>query len=104
MSKYEVLITEQAREDLRELIEQFINVRKNESLTERLLADLNKVQDDLTLRPFSYALVNDEKLVTAGIRKLWIENYVFFFIASEKEKTVSLMRILLAQRSWADLL
>lgn len=104
MSKFKILITEPAGKDLRELMELFIKVRKDKVLTQHLLADLEKAQTDLALRPFGYALVNDEKLVTAGIRKLWIDNYIVFFIASEKDKTVSLLRILLAQRDWADLL
>ncbi len=104
MSKFKVLVTEPAGGDLRELMEQFIKVRKDDILTQRLLADLENAHDDLSLRPFGYSLVNDEKLVTAGIRKLSLDNYIIFFVASEKDKTVSLLRILPPQRIWAGLL
>ena len=38
--------------------------------------------------PLRNALVADERLSTAGIRNLLVDNYIIFYVISEREKTV----------------
>lgn len=102
MKAYDISITAPAEQDLREIAE--YSVKKNK---EKPLKKVNSIGDaiyNLDKVPFSNSLVSDERLVTAGIRKVILDNHIIFYIASEKDKTVSVIRILNLCRNWAQLL
>ncbi|SPF46518.1 Addiction module toxin, RelE/StbE family (fragment) [Candidatus Desulfosporosinus infrequens] len=68
---------------------------------------MDKISDEalsLEEMPQRNALVADERLSTAGIRKLLVDNYIIFYVISEKEKTVMIIRILYGRRDWLTLL
>ncbi len=54
--------------------------------------------------PQRNALVADKRLSTLEIRKLLVDNYIIFYVISEKEKTVMVIRILYGRRDWLTLL
>ena len=54
--------------------------------------------------PTRYAMVADEHLAAQGIRKLPVENYIVFYVVSEQDKTVTVIRILYGRRDWEQLL
>jgi plasmid stabilization system protein ParE len=99
---YDIIITVPAEQDLREIIGDI--VRKHQ---ETPLQEINNIRDKiyaLDTTPFSNTLVSDERLVTTGIRKIIIDEYIIFYIASEKDKTVSVIRVLRLHRQWENLL
>jgi len=57
--------------------------------------------DKLPVRP---ALVADKLLAAQGIRKLIVENYIVFYVISETDETVTVIRILYGGRDWECLL
>lgn len=103
MSGFQVMISEAARQDLQEIMSSIKNLKDPVRIQEST-NKLETVVSSLGEEPFRRPLVNDEKLVTAGIRKLKVDEYIIFFVASEKEKTVSTVRILRDQRHWANLI
>lgn len=48
----------------------------------------------LSEMPTRHALVVDERLAVLGIRKLPVENYIVFYVISEKDMAVTVLRIL----------
>jgi plasmid stabilization system protein ParE len=101
---YDIIVTEPAQADLYEMT---INIgRKYEDmpLAGEAISAISDTIDNLVRNPFNNSLVSDEKLVTSGIRRVMIDNYILFYIASEKDKTVSVVRILNFRRYWEDLL
>ncbi|RAV15535.1 type II toxin-antitoxin system RelE/ParE family toxin [Paenibacillus contaminans] len=50
------------------------------------------------------SLVRDERLARQGIRGLLVDSYIVFYTVSEKEKTVTIIRILYGKRNWNSLL
>lgn len=104
MNQYEVIISEKAQQDLREIVANITRQAQQKLRVEENVNNLAEIISNLARAPFRHPLVNDERLVTAGIRRLEIDNYIVFFIASEKEKTVSVIRILHDQRYWTDLI
>ena len=104
MKGYDIIITEPAEQDLREITDDIVKEHKETLFTQKTINNIADVIYNLDAIPFSNALVSDEKLVTTGIRKLMIGRYIVFYIASEKDKTVSVVRILNFRRNWDNLL
>jgi len=68
---------------------------------------MEKIKDSitsLTTLPFRHNLVADEYLAALGFRKIIIDNYIVFYIVSEKGQTVTVVRILYGKRDWLHLL
>jgi toxin ParE1/3/4 len=54
--------------------------------------------------PLRNALVADERLAYKGIRKIMVDNYIVFYIVTEENKTVTIIRMLYGRRGWMNLL
>ncbi len=54
--------------------------------------------------PERYAVVAEEPYTTMGVRKVKVENYLIFYIVNEKEKIVSILRVLYYRREWQNLI
>lgn len=104
MKEYSVFITAPGEQDLHEITQDIVNKYKGTPLAGKTVKKLGDTISGLDKSPFRNVLVNDEKLVTAGVRKIIMDNYIVLYIASEKDKTVSVVRILNLRRNWADLL
>lgn len=104
MNNYHIDITEPAENDLHE-IGHYIS----RELLEPVIANkvVEKIGDAiLTLEelPLRNSLVTDEKLSKRGIRKLLIDNYIVFYLVSEQQRTVTIIRILYGRRDWLNLI
>lgn len=58
----------------------------------------------LETAPLIHPIVRDDRLSVVGYRFFVIKNYIIFYIVSEKEKTVSIDRILYGRRDWMNIL
>ena len=104
MKTYTVLISETAETDLQEII-RFISLERREPLNARnLLSRIREAILDLEKMPYRHVLVRDERLASQGIRMLPVENHMVFYIASEANDSVSIVRILHSRREWTELL
>jgi len=101
---YDIIITGAAEQDLIEITNYIIKKHGETPFARKVINKIGDAISNLEKLPFNHALVNDEKLVTTGIRKVMIDNYIVFYIASEKDKTVSIVRVLNIRRNWDDLL
>ena len=54
--------------------------------------------------PERYAVISEEPYTSMGLRKINVENYLIFYIVNEKEKTVSIVRVLYSRREWHNLI
>ena len=104
MKQYKLLMTEPAAEDLQQ-IAKYIAKKLREPITALKLVDkIKEVVMSLTVVPTRYALVADERLAAQGIRQLLVDNYIVFYIVSERDCTVTIIRILYGRRDWEQLL
>ena len=104
MKTYKVVISEIAETDLREII-QYIAFERLEPFNARHL--LSRIQEailELVKMPYRYALVRDERLASRGIRMLSVDNHIVFYIVSEMNDSVTIVRILYGRREWRQLL
>jgi addiction module RelE/StbE family toxin len=98
------MITEPAEADLHEIADYIAVELKEPSAAQHLMAKLAEAILELEQMPLRYALVSDERLAYQGIRKLVVENYLVFYVVSEKNKVVTIIRVLSGKREWNSLL
>lgn len=104
MSTYYIQITEPAERDLYNIgtyiSKELLEPETAKKVVSRIAREIGTLED----MPLRNALVNDERLANRGIRKIIIDNYIVFYIVSEENKTLTIIRILYSQRDWINLL
>jgi addiction module RelE/StbE family toxin len=100
MERYKVFMTQSATQDLKDISAYIAHELKESSLAKKLVEKIKISVISLAKLPLRYALVSDESLAAQGFRKIMVDNYIIFYIVSEKDKTVSIIRILYGRRDW----
>jgi len=104
MDQYRVLITRSAQNDLMDISSYIRDELKEPAIAIKLVEKLKVSIMSLSTFPLRYNLVVDERLSAQGFRKFIIDNYLVFYLVSEKEQTVNVVRILYGKRDWEHLL
>lgn len=104
MNIYDILITEPAERDLYEIgayiSKELLEPKTAKKVISKIAKGINSLED----MPLGNALVVDDRLAYKGIRKVLIDNYIVFYIVTEEEKIVTIIRILYSRRNWINLL
>jgi len=103
MSRYNLEITEPAESDLYQIGNYIAKELQEPVLAEKVVGKIGDTILSLEEMPFRNGLVRDERLSYQGIRKILIDNYVVFYIVSEENRTVTIVRILYCRRDWMNL-
>jgi addiction module RelE/StbE family toxin len=101
---YRLVITEPAERDLREIANYIANELLETETARKVIARITEAVLQLEEMPFRNGLVGDERLAKQGIRKFLADSYIVFYVASEAEKIVTIIRILYGKRHWNSLL
>lgn len=106
MKSYKVLMAQPAVEDLQSIAVYIVNELKEPSTAKRLVGRIKEAIINLSEMPGRYSLVADERLAMQKIRKMIVDNYIVFYVVSEKAVTVTVVRILFlfSRRDWLNLL
>ncbi|MDO9535742.1 MAG: type II toxin-antitoxin system RelE/ParE family toxin [Bacillota bacterium] len=104
MKRYEVFMTEPAVDDLQEITRYISKELKEPAIAQKLVAKIKDAVMGLAEVSSRHALMFDERLAAQGIRKLPLENYIVFYVISEKNMAVTVVRILYGRRDWEHLL
>lgn len=104
MKSYNVLMTQPAADDLKGIAAYISNEFREPSIAEKLVGKIKEVVMSLSEMPTRHSLVADEKLAIQEIRKIVVDNYIVFYTVSEKDATVTVVRILYGRRDWVNLL
>ncbi|RKX83141.1 MAG: type II toxin-antitoxin system RelE/ParE family toxin [Spirochaetes bacterium] len=104
MKNFSLIISDTAAKDLSEINSYLKNELSYPDSAKLLLKKIRKETSKLKELPFLFPLVADEILAARKIRKLSIDNILIFYILTENEKTVTVIRILHARRDWINLL
>ncbi len=104
MKQYKVLMTEPAVDDLQAIVQYTSDELLEPVIAKKLVGKIKEAVMSLDKLPTRHALVADEHLGAQGIRKLIVENYIMFYMISEKDETVTIIRILYSKRDWKHLL
>lgn len=104
METYNILITRPAEEDLYRINSYISKELLEPEIAKSMISKIAKEINFLDHMPFRNALAADERLAYKGIRKVIVDNYIIFYIVTEENKTVTIIRILYSRRNWISLL
>ncbi|KKM12131.1 plasmid stabilization protein [Clostridiales bacterium PH28_bin88] len=104
MKGYKVLMTQPAADDLKGIATYIANELREPSIAKKLVGKIKEAVMSLSEMPTRHSLVADEKLAIQEIRKMLVDNYIIFYAVSEKDVTVTVVRILYGRRDWINLL
>lgn len=103
MTKYSVLVSAPAENDLRDIV-RYISAQLLAPMTAGKMMDAIEaaiVGSSDTPQKFPLA---DERLASTGCRKFIVKNYIVFYTIEEKSQVVEIIRIVYARRDWLQLL
>lgn len=104
MPAYEVLVTAPAARDLQGIADYIAHELREPETARRQLARIKDAVLTLADYPTRFRLVADESLAKKGFRVMAVDNYLVFYITADKQKTVTVIRVLYNRRDWANLL
>jgi len=103
MKSYKVLISEPATGDLLAIAQYIAKELKEPAAAKKLVSKIREAVMSLSEMPSRHALVTDERLASLGMRKLSVENYIVFYVISETNMVVTVVRILYGRRDWEQI-
>ncbi|MFP4698615.1 MAG: type II toxin-antitoxin system RelE/ParE family toxin, partial [Eubacteriales bacterium] len=104
MKDYKVTITEKATNDMYEIASYIGNELLDMQAASRLLEKFKVSIASLSNMPKRHSLLQDEELASRGIRRIIIDNFIIFYICSDKDKVVRVIRVLYHKRDWVNLI
>ncbi|MBR2256723.1 MAG: type II toxin-antitoxin system RelE/ParE family toxin [Blautia sp.] len=102
--KYDIHITRSAEKDLNSAADYIEFVLLNPQAADNLLDEAESRIGDLSAFPEKFALVDDPVLKAWGIRFTLVKNYIAFYVISEENHTVYIVRFLYGKRDWITIL
>lgn len=101
---YKIYITAAAQRDMANASDHIDFVLKNPKAAENLLDEAEMKISELALFPEKFALVEDSLLASWGIRCIQVKNYLAFYIISEADTRIIVLRFLYGKSNWASIL
>lgn len=101
---YSVHITAAAERDMANASDHIEFVLKNPKAADDLLDEAELKINALSLFPEKFPLVDDSLLSSWGIRYTQVKNYLAFYVISEEEQKVIVVRFLYGKSNWEFIL
>lgn len=104
MKIYKTEITERAITDIKGITSYIAKELLEPRTAEKMLEKFEVGIASLSQMPTRNSLIGDEELAHKGIRRLFVDNYVIFYIIEEREFKVTVIRVLYGKRDWVNLI
>lgn len=101
---YNIHITRAAERDLNNAADYIEFVLLNPQAANDLLDEAENKIGELSTFPEKFALVDDPVLKAWGIRFTLVKNYIAFYVISEENHTICIVRFLCGKRNWITIL
>lgn len=101
---YDIFITEAAENDMNETADYIDLVLMNPKAADDLMDEAYERISSLALFPEKHQLTGDPVLDAWGIRFIAVKNYLAFYVVSEEERIVYIVRFLFCRRDWITVL
>ena len=101
---YDIHITRAAEKDLKSSADYSDFVLFNPQAADDLLDEAEKKIGGLSIFPEKFALVDDPVLRAWGIRFTRVKNHIAFYVVSEENHVVYIVRFLYGKRDWISVL
>lgn len=102
-SDYSYKFTEKAENDLDEILRYISRDLCNPSAATSFGRKIFERIDAIRNFPLSGTLVENEFLSNKTVRRVAVDNYALYYVLSEKEKTVYVVRIVYAKRNLEEI-
>lgn len=87
---YKLKISEEARLQLKEIIEYMTLKLRNPKAASDFLNTLEKKYDQLCLTPEMYEYTNDMRLRTLGYRRMPVDNYIVLYLVDRNREEIQI--------------
>ena len=104
MMDYTVEFTQPAEIDLIGIYTYIADTLKAPQAASRIYASIKQEITTLSTNPERHQVIDEPPYESQGIRKLFVENYVAFYVADKEKRSVSILRILYNRREWQSIL
>ncbi len=104
MTTYSIHITAAAEQDIANASDYIKFVLKNPKAVDVLLEETELKINALSQFACKFPLVDDPLLASWGLRFTKVKNYLAFYIVSEKEQRVTVVRFLYRKSNWEPIL
>ena len=101
---YDIRITRAAEKDLNSAADYIEFVLFNPQAADDLLNEAESRIGELSSFPEKFALADDPLLKSWGIRFMLVKNYIAFYVISEENHTIYILRFLYQKRNWITIL
>lgn len=101
---YSIHITAAAERDMANASDHIEFVLKNPKAADDLLDEAELKINTLSSFPGKFPLVDDPLLSSWGIRFIQVKNYLAFYVISEEEEKVIVVRFLYGKSNWESIL
>ena len=101
---FRVRYSEQAAQDLSDVIGYISDVLCNPVAAERFYNEVNEKRRNISKNPFMYPLSRDEKLNADGYRVVIIRNYLLFYVVDEANMVAYIVRIVYGKRDLVEMI
>jgi len=102
--KFKLIFSKLYHSDLDESHDYISNKLQNRIAADRLIMEAKKKIIEVRNNPAHRPLVNDKYLASLGYRLKVIKNYLLFYIISEDNKHIKIIRFLYGKRDWMNIL
>ena len=104
MEHYNVVLTDEAKADIRAAARYIVFKLREPNTAESLLDSFDEEITSLETMPERYGYVHDEYLASLGIRMAAVGKYLLFYLTDRAALTVTVIRVLHGRRDWIALL
>ena len=101
---YEIHITRKAEDDINEAADTIEFTLFNPKAADDLLDEADRKINGLSPFPEMHPLVNDPVLKSWGIRFTVVDHYLAFYVISERDHIIHIVRFLYYRRDWIPIL
>ena len=101
---YGIHITRAAERDLNSAVDYIEFVLLNPQAADALLDEAEIKIGELSIFPERFSLVDDPVLKAWGIRFTLVKNYIAFYVISEENQTIYIVRFLYGKRDWITII
>ena len=95
---YKVDFSEQAADDLSEIIRYISEELYNPQAAGRFYNEVDKTRGLLCEHPHMFPLYHNEELSSEGLHSIAIGNFLMFYVVDDEKSIVSIVRILYGRR------
>jgi Plasmid stabilisation system protein. len=104
LTEYKIEIEDAAERDMYDIFSYITQTLKEPALALRIYKSIKEQIGKLTTMPARNRVVDDQPYASIGVRRLFVENYIVFYVIDETILTVYVIRVLYNRREWQSIL